>query len=99
MVAGRFAQFAHAGVGDRGVAALIAGGTVGFVNVVYLDFSGIRQAQRQLVAAQLQFNGVAHGGNLAQGHLGTRRKPHIQQVMAQFALAADGAQDGILTDF
>ena len=99
VVAGRLAQFAHAGVGDRGVAALIAGGAVGFVNVVYLDFGGIRQAQRQLVSAQLQLNGVTHGGNLAQGHLGTRRKPHIQQVMAQLALAADGAQDGILTDF
>ena len=99
VVAGRLAQLAHTGVGHGGVASLITGGAVGFVHIFHFDFGGVRQAQGKLIPAQFQFDGVAHGGNLAQGHLGARRKTHIQQVMAQFALAADGAQDGILTDF
>lgn len=78
------------------MARFAALGTVGFVDVFHLDLCGICQAQGELVPAQFHFNGVAHGGHLAQRYLGARGKAHIQQMMTQFALAADGAQNSIL---
>ena len=99
VVAGGLTQFAHAGVGHRRVPCLAAGSAVRFVDIVHFDLGGISQPQGQLVAAQLYFDGVTHGGNLAQGHLGARGQAHIQQVVAQLALAADGAQYRILPNF
>ena len=95
-IAGGTVQFAHAGVGNGRMARFAALGTVGFVDVFHLDLCGVCQAQGKLVPAQLHFNGVAHGGHLAQRYLGARGKAHIQQMMAQFALAADGAQNSVL---
>ena len=99
MVAGCLAQLAHTGVGDRGVALLAAGGAVSLVDILHLDFGGIIQTQGQLITAQLYLNGVAHRRNLAQRDLGSGCQAHIQQVVAQLSLPADGAQHRILPDF
>ena len=99
VIAGSLAQFAHAGVGDSGVPCLAAGGAVRLVDVVYLNFGGVGQPQRQLVAAQFYFDRVPHGGYFAQGDFGTGGQAHIQQVVAQLPLPTDGAQHGILPDF
>ena len=99
MVAGGLAQLAHAGVGHRGVALLTAGGAVRLVDVLHFDFRRVVQPQRQLIAAQLDLDGVAHRCDLAQGDLGAGGQAHVQQVVAQLTLAADGTQYSILPDF
>ena len=99
MVAGGLAQLAHAGMGHRGVALLTAGGAVRLVDVLHFDFRRVVQPQRQLIAAQLDLDGVTHRRDLAQGDLGAGGQAHVQQVVAQLALAADGTQYSILPDF
>ena len=86
-------------MGHRGVALLTAGGAVRLVNVLHFDFRRVVQPQRQLIAAQLDLDGVAHRRDLAQGDLGAGGQAHVQQVVAQLALAADGTQYSILPDF
>ena len=99
VVAGGLAQLTHAGVGYGSVALLTAGGAVGLMDILDLDFCCIGKAQRQLIAAQLDLDGVAHRRNLAQRDLGAGGQAHIQQMVAQLALPANGAQHGILPDF
>ena len=99
VVAGGLAQLTHAGVGYGSVALLAAGGAVGLMDILDLDFCCIGKAQRQLIAAQLDLDGVAHRRDLAQRDLGAGGQAHIQQMVAQLALPANGAQHGILPDF
>ncbi len=98
MVTLGLAQFTHAGVRHRGVALFTAGGTVTAVHVLHRDAGGVVQPQGQLVPAQLHLDGVPHGGYLAQGDLGAGGQAHIQQVVPQFAGAANGLDHGVLAD-
>ena len=98
MIAGRVVQFAAAGVRRGRMAVLDRGGAVCFVNAFYLNLAGVIQPQGQFIAAQFQFNGVSHRGNFAQRHLGAGRQPHIQQMAAQRAAAANRLDHGVLPD-
>ena len=63
-----------------------------------LDLAGVVQADRQLIAAQFQFDGVAHGCDLAQCDFNARCQAHVQKVTAKCALAAYRADPGVLAD-
>jgi hypothetical protein len=52
------------------------------------DIFCVAAAQRQFIPPQRQLDGIAHGRHLAHHHLGARRQTHIQQTIAQCALAA-----------
>ena len=99
MVAGRVVQFAAAGVRHRRMALFFRFCAVARVDIPYIDLPGIVQAQRQLIAAQFQFDRVAHRRDLAQRDLGARGQPHIQQMAAQRAAPAYCIDDGILSYF
>ena len=62
------------------------------------NFPGVVQAQRKLIAAQAQLDGVAHWGYLLHGHLRFRREAHVQQAAAQRALSAHGSNAPRLPD-
>ena len=50
--------------------------------------AGVVEAQRQLVAAQLDLDGVAHRSDFAHAHPDAGRKPHVEQMATQLAVAA-----------
>ena len=75
-----------------------AGGAVSVVHVLHRDLGRVVQPQGQFIAAQFHFNGVAHGGHLAQRHFGAGGQPHVQQVVAQFPRAAYRLDQGVLPD-
>ena len=58
-----------------------------------LDAARVRAPQRELVASQPNLHGVAHGGELHHGDLGTGRKPHIQDVLAQRSVVRFNRRD------
>ena len=60
------------------MALLAAGGAVGLMDILDLDFCCIGKAQRQLIAAQLDLDGVAHRRDLTQRDLGAGGQAHIQ---------------------
>ena len=62
------------------------------------NFPRVVQAQRKLIAAQAQLDGVAHWGYLLHGHLRFRREAHVQQAAAQRALSAHGSDAPRLPD-
>ena len=64
--------------------ALLAIGLI-FLLVYALDgnTAGLIAAQGQIIAAHLELQRVPHRCYLLQRHLGMRRKPHIEQMMAQ----------------
>ena len=68
------------------------------VHALNVDAFCILQAQGQLVAPQLQFDGVAHGGNLAQGHQRARGEAHVQKMAAQRAGAIHRRDGGGFAD-
>ena len=76
-------------------------GRVGPGGVIGLDADllGFCLAQGQLIAADLVFNGVAHGGVLDQGDHCAGGDAHVQEVLAQRALSSHRADDGGLIDF
>ena len=54
-----------------------------------LDLLRVRQAQRQLIAVQAQFHGIAHGRQFYHFQDGARGHAHIEEVLAQRALSSD----------
>ena len=58
------------------------------------DLFGVRQAEGQLVPVDPQLHGIAHRGELDHGYLGTRDDAHIQKMLAQGTLSADGVNPG-----
>jgi len=86
----------------RGISEMwvAAGYVVRLVHIGKLDAGGVILAQGELVAAQPNLERIAHGGSLDHGDLGTRRKPHVKDVLAQgFLVAANGQDVRILADF
>ena len=98
VVAGGLAQFAHAGMGYHPMAALLTGGPVGGMYIANFNFERVIQTQRQLISPQLQLDGVAHGGYLAQCHLGAGGQAHVQQMLAQRPLSAHGLDERVLSN-
>ena len=49
----------------------------------HLDACRLGLTQRQAVAIEVQFHGVAHGGVLHYGDLGSGDEAHVQQVLSQ----------------
>ena len=68
------------------------------VHALNVDAFCILQSQGQLVAPQFQFDGVAHGGNLAQGHQRARGEAHVQKMAAQRAGAIHRRDGGGFAD-
>ena len=97
VVVARRAHLANAGVRGRAGQRLDGNGRLG-KGFHRLDQgeAGVIEAQRQLVAAQLNLDGVAHRGNLAHAHPDAGRKPHVEQMAAQLAVAAHRLDDRAL---
>ena len=81
------------------MALFAAGRAVRVVYVFHRDLGCVIQPQGQFVTAQFHLDGIAHGGDFAQGHFGAGGKAHVQQVVAQFPCAAYRANQGVLPDF
>ena len=75
----------------RGFCLLFDGGGLRPLNA---DVLGVGQAQRQLIPAQAQLHGVAHGRKLDHGHLHAGDEAHIQKMLPQRAFAADACHAG-----
>ena len=63
------------------------------------DLLRVRQTQCQLVAVDAQLHRVAQRGQLHHGELRAGDDPHIQKVLPQRPLAADGEDPGALSWF
>ena len=83
---------AHRLAGDgRGLRGLVA-------HAVDFNFSGVVHAQRQLIAVDAKLHRVAHGRVFDERDERAGDDAHIKKMLAQRALAADGADDGRLAD-
>ena len=72
---------------------------MGLVDIRQRDARGVGAAQGQLVAAQADLEGVAHGGVLHHRHLGAGREAHVEDVLAQRGvIGIDRRHDGVLAD-
>ena len=92
---GRALFLAVAGVGDGRDGRLGGGGR--FARLArFSDLNVLRvlQPQGQFIAPQFQFDGVPHGGGLAQGHPGARRQAHVQKMTAQRTFASHRLDGG-----
>ena len=90
------AALAQTGMLRRGEA--LGAGRVAFRAARRADFNLLRvvHAKGQLVAVNPKFNRVAHRRELDERDLRAGDDAHIQKMLAQRALAADGADDGAL---
>ncbi len=55
---------------------------------------GVGHAQRQIIAVEQKFYGIAHGGTLYGRDPRTGNEPHIEKMLPQGALAAHLGDDG-----
>lgn len=97
--AARVVALAERRVRGLGGARGVARDRIGIVDARELDAARVRAPQRELIASQPDLHGVAHGGELHHGDLGTGRKPHIQNVLAQRRVVRFNRRDDrVLTD-
>ena len=87
--------------GVRGGAAmgLLALLRVRIMDVLERDARGVRPTQGELVAAQTDLDGIAHGGVLHHGDLGTGGEAHVEDVLAQgLIVRIDRRHHGVLAN-
>ena len=75
------------------------GGFILFIKQGDSDLLRIRQAQGQFIFMNPQFQRIPHGGKLHEGDLGAGNDAHIEEMLAQGALSADGINPGGLAGF
>ena len=93
------AHLAPARMGDvRGALGAGVGVIVG-VGVLHLNLLGVLQPQGELIAPDLDLDGVPHGGPLPQSDLRPGGQTHVQQMPAQTALASHHGDHGVLIQF
>lgn len=69
------------------------------VDIRQRDTGRIRTAQRELVAAQANLDRIAHGRVLHHGHLGARRKAHVEDMLTKrLVVRVNRRDDGVLAD-
>ena len=85
---------AEAGVRDRLFAAAAPAFRCGVPHAHNFDFFRIGQPQRQLVPVDAHLERVAHRGEFHHRDVRARDQPHVEKMLAQRALAADGLHRG-----
>ena len=74
-------------------------GVVGGMDVAQGDVCRVGLGDCELVAAQADLHGVAHGCELDHGDLGARREAHVEDVLAEvLVVAIDRGDYGVLAD-
>ena len=95
----RMVSLAQGGVRNATRLRNMARNGIGVVNIHELDVRRGIAAKGELVAAQANLHGVAHGGVLHHGHFGAGRQPHIKNVLMQrHVVRRNRRDDRVLTD-
>ena len=85
---------AEAGVRDRLFAAAAPAFRCGVPHAHNFDFFRVGQPQRQLVPVDAHLERVAHRGEFHHHDVRARDQPHVEKMLAQRTLAADGLHRG-----
>ena len=62
------------------------------------NFSRLCKPQRQLIAVDFKFHGVAHRRKLNKRNLRPRNHTHIKKMLPESALSSDFCYDGVFAD-
>ena len=68
------------------------------MHIRHFDFLRIVFSERQLIALHHDLHGIAQRRKTHQRHLFSRNESHVQKMLPQRALSADGRERGRLAD-
>ena len=77
-----FSKFSYSRMCNGTMSLILTGFFRNRLNLRNLNLCSLRKPQRQFISPQFQLNGISHGSCFTKGYLCSRRKSHIQKMMA-----------------